>query len=66
MIKKNAGGNWQIQLSEVSKMEKFQRELLKVLRDQNEKLRDIEIALLQLSKALQEEKVTVIVNRRGD
>ena len=46
-------------------MEKFQRELLKVLRDQNRHLEDIETALLQLSKALQEEKVTVIVNR-GD
>ncbi len=47
-------------------MEKFQRELLKVLRDQNRHLEDIEVALLQLSKALQEEKVTVFINRRGD
>ncbi len=44
---------------------KFQRELVKVLRQQNSILEDIEVALRDLVEALREEKVTVVV-RRGD
>ncbi len=46
-------------------MEKFERELIKVLRQQNSILEDMEVALRDLAEALREEKVTVVLRRGG-